>query len=104
MNASTSTLSHDEQQTDVQRVISGAEDLLREAATTGGEKGAELRERALGQLRALRERVADAQHAALEKTRAAAHAADDYVHEHPWRVIAAAAGIGVAIGLLLNRR
>jgi len=102
MNAK--TLTQDEQQTDVQRVISGAEDLFREAASTGGEKGVELRERALEQLRSLRERVADAQHAALEKTRAAAHAADDYVHEHPWRVIAAAAGIGVAIGLLLNRR
>lgn len=104
MTTGSQALTHDEEQTEVQRALSGAEQLLRDSASVGGEKGAELRDRALEQLRNLRERVADAQHAAVEKTRAAAHAADDYVHEHPWRVIAAAAGIGVAIGLLLNRR
>jgi ElaB/YqjD/DUF883 family membrane-anchored ribosome-binding protein len=105
MNAkSAATLSHDEEQTDVQRVISGAEQLLSEASATGGEKAAELRGRAMQQLKALREKVATAQEVALDKGKRAARATDDYVHEHPWRIIAAAAGIGVAIGLLLNRR
>ena len=35
---------------------------------------------------------------------AAGHAADDYVHEHPWKAIGAAAGVGMIIGLLIGRR
>ncbi len=46
----------------------------------------------------------DAQAIALEKSKAAAHATDEYVHENPWRSIVAAAGVGVLIGLLIARR
>ena len=53
-----------------------------------GEKAAELRARALEQLKALRERLHEAQAVALERSKAAAHATDEYVHDHPWRSIA----------------
>jgi ElaB/YqjD/DUF883 family membrane-anchored ribosome-binding protein len=33
-----------------------------------------------------------------------ARATDDYVHEHPWRAVGAAAGVGLIIGLLISRR
>ena len=105
MNAtSAAPLSQHEEQSDVQRVISGAEQLLSEAGAAGGEKAAELRARAMQQLKALREKVAAAQEVALDKGKRAARATDDYVHGHPWQMIAAAVGVGVAIGLLLNRR
>ena len=41
---------------------------------------------------------------AVDRAKEAARATDDYVHSHPWQAIGIAAGIGVAIGLLLNRR
>jgi len=105
MNAtSEATLSRQEADSDVQRVISGAEELLQEAAAAGGEKGAELRGRALQQLKALREKLLAAQSAALTKGKLAARSTDEYVHEHPWRAIAAAAAAGVLVGLLLGRR
>ena len=41
---------------------------------------------------------------AVERAKAAATAADEYVHEKPWQVIGVVAALGLAIGLLLNRR
>jgi ElaB/YqjD/DUF883 family membrane-anchored ribosome-binding protein len=94
----------DEVQSEVKRAISGAEDMLAQAAAATGEKAAELRGRALEQLRALRESLADAQAVALKKSKEAARVTDEYVHENPWRSIVAAAGVGVLIGLLIARR
>ncbi len=104
MNAKTLAAAADDVETDVGKAISGAEDMLAQAANATGEKAAELRGRALEQLKALREKLADAQHTALEKGKAAAHATDDYVHDHPWRSILAAASLGVVVGLLISRR
>lgn len=104
MNAKTIAAVADDVESDVGKAIGGAEDMLAQAANATGEKAAELRGRALEQLRALREKLADAQHAALEKGKAAAHATDDYVHDHPWRSILAAASLGVVVGLLISRR
>jgi ElaB/YqjD/DUF883 family membrane-anchored ribosome-binding protein len=103
MNAQASNLS-DTAQSEVDKAISGAEDMLSQAASATGEKAAELRDRALQQLKALRERLHDAQDAALKKGKAAAIATDDYVHDNPWRSILAAASVGVVIGLLIARR
>ena len=44
------------------------------------------------------------QELALARVKAAGVAADDYVHDNPWRAIGAAAGIGLLIGLLIGRR
>ena len=40
---------------------------------------------------------------ALAKGKAAARVTDDYVHENPWRSIGVAFGVGVLIGVLVNR-
>ena len=101
MNASNLS---DTAQSEVDKAISGAEDMLSQAASATGEKAAELRDRALQQLKALRERLSDAQDVALKKGKAAAIATDDYVHDNPWRSILAAASVGVVIGLLIARR
>ena len=103
MNTKSPNLSS-EMESDVSRAISGAEDMLAQAAASTGEKAAELRGRALEQLKALRDRLHDAQAAALRQSKAAARATDDYVHDHPWRAIGVAAGVGVLIGLLIGRR
>jgi len=103
MNTKTANLSS-EMESDVSKAISGAEDMLAQAASSTGEKAAELRGRALEQLRALRGRLHDARDAALRQSKEAARATDDYVHDHPWRAIGVAAGVGVLIGLLIGRR
>ena len=41
---------------------------------------------------------------AVDRAKVAARATDDFVHDHPWQAIGAAAAIGFVAGLLLNRR
>ena len=94
----------DQIEADVRKAVSGAEDMLTQAANATGDKAAELRSQALQQLKALRERMNDAQEAALRQSKAAARATDEYVHENPWRSILAAASVGVVVGLLIGRR
>lgn len=103
MNAKASALA-DDVQSQVDQAISGAEDMLTQAANSTGDKAAELRARALEQLKSLQARLKDTHALALEKSKAAAHATDDYVHDNPWRSIVAAVSVGVAIGLLIGRR
>ena len=104
MNAQSTANLADEVQSDVNKAIGAAEDMLSQAANATGEKAAELRSRALSQLKALRERLHDVQDTALHHGKAAARATDDYVHDNPWRSILAAASIGVVVGLLISRR
>jgi ElaB/YqjD/DUF883 family membrane-anchored ribosome-binding protein len=103
MNAKATATASDVQ-SDVSKAIAGAEDMLTQAAAATGEKAAELRCRALEQLKALQAGLKEAQASAVEKGKAAAYATDDYVHENPWRSIVAAASIGVVVGLLIARR
>ena len=65
---------------------------------------ADLRARLQDHLISARQNLADAQAAALERTKEVARATDDYVHDNPWRSIGIAAGIGFIVGLLIGRR
>ena len=38
------------------------------------------------------------------KTKQAATVADDFVHDHPWKSMGIAAGVGLILGLLIGRR
>lgn len=88
----------------VKSSLSDAENLLREAAGTTGDKAAELRDRAMASLKRTREALYDAQDAVLEKGRRAARATDDYVHDNPWQAITIAGVTGLLLGLLISRR
>ena len=84
--------------------ISDAEEMLSATADQAGEKIARLRSRIENRLREAKFRLIDAEEALIAKTKAAAYATDDYVHESPWIAIGVAAGVGVVVGLLLGRR
>lgn len=89
---------------DLRVVIADAEDLLRLGAEQTGATATEWRARVEARLAAAKDRLAHLQEVAVAKARAAGHAADDYVHEHPWKAIAAGAGLGLIVGLLIGRR
>ena len=84
--------------------ISDAEELLSATADQVGEKMSRLRERIQSRLREAKLRLADAEALLVDKTRAAARATDEYVHESPWTAIGIAAGVGLLVGLVLGRR
>jgi ElaB/YqjD/DUF883 family membrane-anchored ribosome-binding protein len=88
---------------DLQLVVSDAEELLRATAGQAGEKVSAARERIQDSLSTARARLADAEEAMLEKTRQAARATDEYVHENPWRAVGIAAGVGLVVGMLISR-
>jgi ElaB/YqjD/DUF883 family membrane-anchored ribosome-binding protein len=90
--------------TDFKVVVADAEALLKATANQGGDKVAEVRAKAEESLRVVKARMAEAQATLLVKTKAAAKVTDAYVHENPWRVVGAAAGVGLVIGLLIGRR
>lgn len=90
--------------TNIKGVISDAEEVLSATAGQTGEKIAGLRARAQVRLSDAKERLADAEAVLVAKTRAAAQATDDYVHESPWMAIGIATGVGVLVGLLAGRR
>ncbi|MFA5170925.1 MAG: DUF883 family protein [Sulfuriferula sp.] len=89
---------------DFQVVVEDAEALLKATAGQGGEKLTEIRAKAEESLKVAKARMMEAQEALIARTKAAAKATDAYVHENPWKAIGAAAGVGVAIGLLIGRR
>ena len=53
---------------------------------------------------AARRSVEEMSDAVVARTRQRVRAADDYVHDQPWKVIGAGAAAGVLIGWLLARR
>lgn len=89
---------------DLRVVISDTEELLRATAGAAGEKAGELRERIAIRLRDAKERLADLEAALVDKTKAAARATDDFVHEEPWKAVGVAAALGLALGVLIGRR
>lgn len=99
-----STASKEKLVSDMKIVIADAEEILRATANQAGEKVVELRERIQERLRDAKIRLQDAEAALLDKTKAAARATDDFVHEHPWQAVGVAAAIGLALGVLIGRR
>jgi ElaB/YqjD/DUF883 family membrane-anchored ribosome-binding protein len=93
---------------DFNEVVSDTEQLLKSVAAAGGEKTQALRANVEQSLKTAKDRLHKLEETAVERTRAAAKATDQYVHGHPWESIGIAAAIagviGIVVGLLLNRR
>jgi ElaB/YqjD/DUF883 family membrane-anchored ribosome-binding protein len=104
MNESTAPVTKQKLLDDFNAVASDTEQLLKSLASEGGEKAAALRASIDQNLKAARERLARLEEAVVHRGKAAAQATDAYVHQHPWQAIGIAAGLGVVVGLLLNRR
>ncbi len=88
---------------DLRGVVSGAEELLRVTASQTGDKVSAARELVEANLVIAKERLADAERVVVERTRQAAMATDDYVHDNPWQAVGIAGGIGLLIGMLIAR-
>jgi len=85
-------------------VVADAEALIKATANTGDGQLSELRAKAEESLSIAKARLMDIQTEVVAKTKAAAKATDEYVHENPWRSIGFAASLGVVVGLIISRR
>lgn len=92
---------------DLRVVVADAEELLRATASHAGEKVSEkvsaARERIQDSLVTAKARLIAAEEAVVAKTKQAARATDEYVHENPWKAVGIAAGAGLVIGMLISR-
>jgi ElaB/YqjD/DUF883 family membrane-anchored ribosome-binding protein len=90
--------------TDVKTLVRDAQALLTAAAALTGEKAEDMRARAMQLLDVALGKASQVQGQALVKGKELAHNADVYVKDNPWRTIAAAAGVGLLVGVILGRK
>src|SRR5262245_5806308 len=87
---------------DFGKVVSDTEQLLKAVRNAPGEQAAEMRASIEARLVDAKARLQGLQEAAVEKTTAAARAADSYVHDNAWPLIAAAGIFGFFLGLVVR--
>jgi ElaB/YqjD/DUF883 family membrane-anchored ribosome-binding protein len=85
---------------DLHQVVQDGEEVLRAGASELGEKGVAARAKLSAALASARETARKLQ----EKTVAGAKATDKVIREHPYQSIGIAFGIGIVVGLLINRK
>jgi len=85
---------------DLGTLAEDARALMSATADVAGEKVADARKRLTAALEHAKE-IADN---VLAKAVAGAQAADEAVHEHPYKAIGIALGVGIVFGLLIARR
>jgi len=89
---------------DLKIVIADAEELLRATASQAGEKVSAAREKIQDSLRHAKVKLSEVEDILIDKSEEAVRATDEYVHDHPWKAVGIAAGVGLIIGLLISRR
>lgn len=89
---------------DLKLVMSDAEELVRATAGQANDKVSAARARAQASLDAAKARIAGVGDQVSARSRQAARATDDYVHENPWSSIGVATGLGVLLGFLIGRK
>ena len=104
MTAPDTTATKEKLAQDLRIVISDAEELLRATASQAGEKAAAAREKIQDSLRNAKIKLSEVEDILIDRGKEAARAADEYVHDHPWRAVGIAAGVGLIIGMLISRR
>ncbi len=93
---------------DFNAVVSETDRFLKNLTDEGGEQAHALRTKVEKNLNAAKARLHGLEDAVMETTKRTARATDEYVHDNPWQTAGFAAGVslalGVVIGLLFYRR
>lgn len=89
---------------DFNTLLADAEDLLKCTASYSGDALAGARSKFSDTLEQVKGQMSDAQSALAGKVDRTTVAAQEYVHENPWKVVGAVALAGLIIGALLNNR
>ena len=89
---------------DVKVLVTDAQALFQAASALSGEKAEEVRNRGMQLLDAAIVKGQSMQASTLARGKELAGSADTYVKENPWRMVAAAAGVGLLSGVILGRK
>ena len=89
---------------DMKLLVKDAQAMLTAAASLTGDKAEELRTRGMELLDRAMGKASQYQGQAVVKSKELAQTADVYVKDNPWRTVAAAASVGLLVGILLGRK
>ena len=89
---------------DMKLLVKDAQAMLTAAASLTGDKADELRTRGMELLDRAMGKASQYQGQAVVKSKELAQTADVYVKDNPWRTVAAAASVGLLVGILLGRK
>jgi ElaB/YqjD/DUF883 family membrane-anchored ribosome-binding protein len=89
---------------DVKVLIKDAQALFQSATALTGEKAEEMRIRAMRVLDTALVKAQELQTNAIIAGKEIAVSADGYVKEKPWQAMAAAAGVGLLVGMIFTRK
>ena len=89
---------------DMKLLVKDAQALLTAAAALTGDKADDLRMRGMELLDRAMGRATQYQGQAVVKSKELAQTADVYVKDNPWRTVAAAASVGLLVGIFLGRK
>ena len=89
---------------DFHSVISDTEELMKSVSNESGGTAQALRTKIEQNLKQAKEYLEDFEDSIIDKSKTAARATDEYVHENAWQTIGLAVAIGILIGYLLSDR
>ncbi len=98
------TSSKDKLVSDIQEVIKDAEILVKETADDLTGKAKEARNRLAGQLDTAKVRIKEWEGVVKDKAVEGAKETDRVIREHPYESLGVAFGVGLLIGILINRK
>ncbi len=89
---------------DLRAVVIDAEALVAATAGDVSEHARSARHKTSASLDNARKRLAELERDLLQRAKAIADDATQYVHDNPWQSVGIAAAVGVVVGVLLGRR
>lgn len=89
---------------DFKTVVGDMEILLKEATGQFGDKASGLKEKLNEGIHKVKDHLEDLEDTVLEQGKQAVKVTDDFVHDRPWESVGIGFGIGLLLGILLNRR
>lgn len=104
MSDITNAIPMDKLMEELRLMVVDAEALLTATANQTGEGAATARAHIQKSLSAVKGRLVEAETVLIDRTREAANATDQYVHDNPWKAIGISACAGVIVGMLVARR
>ena len=94
----------DQLMSDLKSVIQDAEQWLRHGGQLTGDELQAAKAKFERTISSAKADLIRLEEALVERTREAAKATDQYVHENPWKSVAIGAGVGLLVGLVVARR
>ena len=100
----TRTGTREQLMSDLKSVLQDAEHWLRNGSQLTGEELAAAKARIQARLANVKDDLVQFEQAVVERTKEAARATDDYVHENPWKAVGIGALAGLLLGVIIARR